>query len=63
MITPCRVEPVVRYVALQGDKDVHTILNLISKIRKVYFNFKQTKSDEINCYDIMKLLFCVKTVL
>jgi len=57
------VEPVVRYVALQRDKDVPTILNLISKIRKVYFNFKQTKSDEINCYDIMKLLLCVKSLM
>jgi hypothetical protein len=63
MIVPCRVEPVVWYVALQRDKNVPTILNLISKIRIVYFNFKQTKSDELNSCDIMKLLFCGKTVL
>ena len=63
MIMPCQVEPVVRYVALQSNKDMPTILNLISKIRKFNFNFKHTKSDEINCCDILKLLFCFKIVL
>jgi hypothetical protein len=43
IIKPCQVEPVVRYVAVQWDKDVPSILNWISKIGKVYFCFKHTK--------------------
>jgi hypothetical protein len=44
IIKPCQVEP-VRYVVVQGDKDVPSILNWISKIGEVYFNFKHIRND------------------